>query len=303
MRALAERLKERDIPYRTEVCAKSLCTFRIGGTVALVIEPRCEGELRHAISCCRACRVPFEILGNGSNVLFEDGYLSLAVIRTGAIDRCRVLEDGILADCGVMLARLCRLAADHGLDGIAALSGIPGTLGGALAMNAGAHGKQLSQLVRCVKILDLITGEIKTDFNFKKNASYRYCGYNTKNVLLLSAELHLEGGADPSILHAEINELKRKRIASQPLEYPSAGCVFKRPFPTISIGKFLDELGCKGMCVGGAEVSQKHAAFILNKGDATAADVKDLMLEIQKKAEKERGMTLAKEIRIIPDNV
>jgi UDP-N-acetylmuramate dehydrogenase len=122
-------------------------------------------------------------------------------------------------------------------------------------------------------------------------------------VLFLSAELHLDAGADPSVLHAEINELKRKRIASQPLEYPSAGCVFKRPFPTIPIGKFLDELGCKGMCVGGAEVSQKHAAFILNKGDATAADVKALMLEIQKKAEKERGMTLAKEIRIIPDNV
>ena len=107
-------------------------------------------------------------------MLFEDGYLSLAVIRTGALDRCRILEDGILADCGVMLPRLCRLAADRGLGGLAALSGIPGTLGGALAMNAGAHGKQLSQLVRCVKILDLITGEIKTDFNL----------YETKNDII-----------------------------------------------------------------------------------------------------------------------
>ncbi len=303
MKALTERLKEQDIPYCTQVCAKSLCTFRIGGTVALVIRPRCEGELYGAISCCRALAVPFEILGNGSNVLFEDGDLSLAVISTKKLDQWRILRDGIYAGCGMMLPRLCHVAASRGLGGLEAFCGIPGTLGGALAMNAGAHGKQICELVKCVRTLDLSTGEIKTDFNFQKNALYRNCGYQGENTLFLGAELRLDTGLDPRELHAEMQRLKAQRAASQPLEFPSAGCVFKRPQKDFPIGKFLEELGCKGMRVGDAEVSQKHAAFILNKGAASASDVKKLMLEIQKKAEKERGMTLTKEIRIIPDNV
>ncbi len=303
MRALCEKLKERDVPFRLNVCAKTLCTFRVGGTVALVIEPRCEGELHAALACCRACRVPFEILGNGSNVLFEDGALSLAVIRTKNLDQWRVTKEGILAGCGVKLAHLCRIAASRGLDGLQAFCGIPGTLGGALAMNAGAHGKQICERVKHVKILDLDTNEIETDFNFQKNALYRNCGYKGKKVLFLSAELQLDAGADPERLHAELQRLNAQRNASQPLEFPSAGCVFKRPKKDVPIGKFLDDLGCKGMREGDAEVSQKHAAFILNKGAASADDVKKLMLEIQKKAEKERGIFLEKEIRIIPGNV
>ncbi len=301
--ALAEKLKKQDIPYRTDVCAASLCTFRIGGTVALVIEPRCEGELCEAVALCRAGRYPFEILGNGSNVLFEDGYLSLAVIRTGALDNYRLLSDGIRAGCGVLLPRLSHLAAMHGLGGLQALCGIPATLGGALAMNAGAHGTQISELVKCVKILDLGTGEIKTDFNFKKNASYRNCGYKDKKVLFMSAELTLSESGDPPALLAEMQSRKAQRKATQPIDLPSAGCVFKRPCAALPIGKLLDELGCKGMRVGGAEVSQKHAAFIVNRDGASAADVKQLMLEIQKKAEKEKGMVLSSELRIISGRI
>lgn len=301
MRALAEKLKAWDIPYRSEVSAKSLCTFRIGGTIALVIEPRCEGEMLEAVALCRKGGYPFEILGNGSNVLFEDDDLSLVLIRTLSLDNVRFLSNGICAGCGVLLPRLCHLAASRGFDGIEALCGIPGTLGGSLAMNAGAHGKQLSELIKSVKFLNLDTLEIKTDFNFKKNASYRKCGFKNENTLFLSAELALNKNVDPQCVFAKMRSLKAQRKAAQPLEFPSAGCVFKRPHPNLPIGKFLDELGCKGMRVGDAEVSEKHAAFIVNKGAARAADVKKLMLEIQKKAEKERGMILESEIRIISD--
>lgn len=303
MKALARKLKERGIPYRVDVSAVTLCTFRIGGTVAMVIEPRCEWELCEAVLLCRACYVPYEILGNGSNVLFEDGYLSLAVIRTVALDACRVLPSGILASCGVALPRLCHLAATRGLGGLAFACGIPATLGGALAMNAGAHGKQISDFVKFAKILDLKTGEIKTDFHFKKNALYRNNGYKGENILFLSAELELQTNADPDALFAEMKHLKAQRKASQPIEIPSAGCVFKRPRSDVPIGKLLDELGCKGMCEGGAEVSAKHAAFIVNKGGATAADVKKLIRKIQEKAEKEREMIPECEIRIISSEV
>lgn len=299
MRALAKRLKERDIPYRADVCAKTLCTFRIGGTLALVIEPRCEGELREAITLCREGNVPFEILGNGSNVLFEDGYLSLAVIRTAALDAVRVLPSGIFAGCGVLLPRLGNVAAQNGLDGLQFACGIPATLGGALAMNAGAHGKSVSDVVKKVKLLNTETGEIETDFHFQKNASYRSCGYKSENTIFISAELTLRPNADPQVLLAQMRHLKMQRKTCQPVELPSAGCVFKRPHPDLSIGKLLDELGCKGMCVGGAAVSEKHAAFIVNTGGARAADVKELMDNIQKIAEKERGMILSSEIRII----
>ena len=299
MRALEKKLKEQGVPCRTDVCAKELCTFRIGGTVAIVIEPRCEGELRAAVALCREENYPFEILGNGSNVLFEDGYLSLAVIRTVALNNIRVLPDGIRAGCGASLARICAVAAASGLAGAEPLCGIPATLGGALAMNAGAHGKQVSECVRCAKILDVDTCEIKTDFNIQKNASYRNCGLQCQKTLFLSAELAMDVGADPRVLLADMRRFKMLRRAAQPLEFPSAGCVFKRPFDGIPIGRFLDELGCKGLRVGGAEVSRKHAAFIVNRGGASAADVKELMQEIQKKAEKERGMILESEIRII----
>ncbi len=303
MRCLAERLKERDIPYRVDVSAKTLCTFRIGGTLALVIEPRCEWELCEAIALCRKESVPFEILGNGSNVLFEDGYLSLAVIRTVALDALRVFSNGVWAGCGVMLPRLCSVAAQNGLGGLTFACGIPATLGGALAMNAGAHGKSMADVVKSIKMLNVDTGKIKTDFHFKKNASYRNSGYKDENLLFLSAELALEEECDPQRLLAEMHRLKQRRNASQPVELPSAGCVFKRPHTDLPIGKLLDDLGCKGMCVGGAEVSRRHAAFIVNKGGARAADVVALIEKIQKKAEKERGMTLHREVRIISNRV
>ena len=303
MRALENELKEADVPYRINVSGASLCTFRIGGTVAFVIEPRCRGELLRAILLCQKARVPFEILGNGSNVLFEDGYLHLAVIRTTALNQIRVLPDGIRVGCGVSLPYLCHFAARHGLGGLQEFCGIPGTVGGALAMNAGAHGKQISELVSSTDVLDLNTLEIKTCVDFKKNASYRKYDFKGKNALFLSAELALDEHEEPGTILAEMQRLRALRKAAQPLGLPSAGCVFKRPSPDVPIGLFLDELGCKGMCVGGAEVSQKHAAFIVNRGGADAADVKKLMLEIQKKAEKERGMFLESEIRIISDTV
>ena len=298
--ALEKKFQEYGIPYRTDVCAALLSTFRIGGIVGIVAEPRCEGELLQAATLCRACGAPYAVIGNGSNLLFEDGRIETVIIRTVALDAVRITKTGAHASCGVPLPKLSALTARAGFSGLQFACGIPGTLGGGLAMNAGAHGKCLSDVVRAVRIWDPDTCEIKTDINFKWNTSYRNIGYKDKNTVFLSADLVLEPDKDPEVILAEIKHLKVARAAAQPLQFPNAGCAFCRPHPDLPIGKLLDELGCKGMAVGAAAVSQKHAAFIVNRGGASANDVKKLMLEIKKKVEKERGIILQSEIRIIP---
>lgn len=298
--ALEGKFQEYGIPYRTNVCAATLSTFRIGGVIGIVAEPRCEWELLNAVTLCRACGAPYTVIGNGSNLLFEDGRIETVIIRTVALDAVRITQTGVRASCGTLLPKLSVLTAKAGFSGLQFACGIPGTLGGGLAMNAGAHGKCLSDVVRAVRVWDPDTNEIKTDINFKWNTSYRNIEYKAKNSLFISAELALCHGSDPAEIEAEIKRLRVARAGAQPLQFPSAGCVFCRPCPDLPIGKLLDELGCKGMAVGGAAVSQKHAAFIVNRGGASANDVKKLMLEIQKKVEKERGIILQSEIRIIP---
>ena len=300
IRRLKEKLKNSDIPFEQEVNAKNLSTFRIGGTVSLLVRPRCEEELIEAALLCRETGLKYAVIGKGSNLLFGDGRIDTVLLQTTQMDAVRLTKTGVRAACGVSLARLFALSARAGFGGLEFACGIPGTLGGALAMNAGAHGKCIAQLVNGVRIFDFSDNDIKSDHNFKKNASYRDCGYQAGSVLFLSAELDLDAAQDPRILFEKARQLNAARRASQPLDLPSAGCAFKRPDPTLPIGKLLDELGCKGMRCGGAAVSEKHAAFLVNQGGANAKDVENLMLKIQEKVKKERGIILEREIRIIP---
>ena len=303
IRALTDVLKERKIPYSQNVLASALCTFRIGGTACLLVEPQCIGELICTAQHCTRLRLPYAVIGRGSNILFGDGRIKTVLIRTVALDAVRLLENGrVRADCGASLSALTSFAASAGLGGLAFACGIPGTVGGALYMNAGAHGSSILDLVESVSVWDASVGKIKTLFNDQLNNSYRNSIFQKENILILQAVLRLQPDCDPQQIRAEMGALREHRRATQPIGIPSAGSAFRRPSPEICLSKMLDELGLKGMQVGGAAVSPKHAGFIVNNGGATARDVRMLIERIQNIVEREKGFRPIPEIRLIPED-
>lgn len=303
IRALKDVLKERCIPYRQDVPAATLCTFRIGGNLKLLVEPRCIGELIFVADYCHRLKQPFAVIGRGSNILFGDNEIKTVLIRTTALDTVVFTASGrICADCGVSLGKAARLAAEAGLGGLTFACGIPGTVGGALYMNAGAHGSSIADITEQVLIFDLDDGKTKTVFHDQLNGSYRKSVFQAKNVLILQATLRLKKGGDSQLLCSEMQSLLMHRRATQPIGIPSAGSTFCRPAPDVCLSEILDKLGLKGMRVGGAEVSTKHAGFIVNNGGATAHDVRTLISNIQNIVEREKGFRPIPEIRFIPED-
>lgn len=301
IRTLKDVLKKRDIPYREGVLASSLCTFRIGGRVRLLVEPQCIGELICVTDQCKRLELTFAVIGRGSNILFGDDEIKTVLIRTTALDAVRLAENGRLcADCGASLGALTAVAARAGLGGLAFACGIPGTVGGALYMNAGAHGSSILDLTERVLAWDTDCGQIRTLLNEQLNNSYRNSVFQQKNMLILQAVLRLQTDCDPQTIRAEMKALLERRRATQPVTVPSAGSTFRRPAPDICLSKILDELGLRGMQVGGAAVSPKHAGFIVNNGDATARDVRTLIEKIQNIVEREKGFRPIPEIRFLP---
>ncbi len=300
-RPLTDVLKERGIPYRTGVLGATLCTFHIGGPVSLLIEPCCVGELIEATRACHAADVPFAVIGRGSNVLFDDGEIRTVLIRTVRVDGFRFANDSLVADCGVSLSRLSRKSAEWGLSGLEFACGIPGTLGGGVCMNAGAHGNAMENVVRSVEIFDVVENKKKTLFHHELNYSYRKSRFQDEKSVILRVELALSLAKEPEAPIREITRLLAHRNQTQPTDLPSAGSVFRRPLPNLPLSRLLDELGLKGSRVGGAAVSQKHAGFIVNLEKATAADVKNLINMIQNTVEKERGFRPQVELRFIPN--
>lgn len=299
--SLEDVLKERGIPYRRGVLSATLCSFHIGGPAALVIEPSCLGELIDALLLCKRFGKPFAVIGKGSNLFFGDGIIKTVLIRTTTLCGARFLRDDcVRALCGTSISHLAALAAQQGLSGLSFAAGIPGTLGGALFMNAGAYGKEMSDVVKSVDFFDLDTEEITTLFHQKLNYSYRNSVFQAKNGVILSAELSLGPNRDRAEILREMRALCQKRRATQPLDFPSAGSAFRRFSADAPLSKLLDTLGLKGKRVGGAAVSQKHAGFIVNLGGATARDVMALIEEIQNIVEGACGAKPIPEIRFIP---
>lgn len=299
-RVLADVLKREGITVEENVPTAPLCTIRIGGVAALLLTPACKNELITAVRILRAQQYPFALIGRGSNVLFADGYLSVALIRTTHLDAFRFTEKGVLADAGVSLISLAGAAARRGFADLAFASGIPGTLGGALFMNAGAYGDCIANSVISVTAYDPEKDKIKTFFKGELNYSYRKSVFQQNNCIILSAELALDDVGEPAQILARMRAQNAHRRATQPLEYPSAGSVFCRPTSDLPISAMLDEIGCKGMRVGDAAVSEKHAGFIVNRGEASAKDVMTLIERLQNKLEKERGIRPQTELRLVP---
>lgn len=275
-------------------------SFHIGGNADLAVYPADAEAFAYALDAVVQAGVPYTVIGNGSNTLVRDGGFRGVVFVT--TDMRRVTIDGtrLTGGCGVLLGSVGTNASRAGLAGAEFANGIPGTLGGAVYMNAGAYGGQLADIVCETVCYDLDAKQVLHLDNAAQHFGYRHSVFMEKNYIILSATLQLTKD-EPDAIRARMNDYLARRREKQPLEYPSAGSVFKRPEGHFA-GKLIEDAGLKGLRVGGAEVSPKHAGFIVNVGGATARDVLELIERIREKVYSMSGVTLECEIRTIGED-
>lgn len=294
---LIEQLQKAGIPLAEQEPMTRRTTFGIGGP-ALLLRPRSRAELQAAMTLCReAGEEPF-ILGRGSNLLVSDSGISRPVIQLDG-DFTAITREGNTLRCGAgaSLIAVCRAAAENSLSGIEWGYGIPGSLGGGVYMNAGAYGRELRDVLTEVTFLDE-AGEYRTLPAAELSLSYRHSIFEDRpGTVIVGAVLTLTPG-DPAAIRAAMEDYMSRRREKQPLEYGSAGSTFKRPVGNYA-SALVDQCGLKGLSVGGAEVSRKHAGFIINRGGATAADVRELIAEVQRIVREKTGYTLECEIKFI----
>lgn len=297
MERLAEQLRQLNIDCREEYPLSRCGTFRIGGPADLWIQPDSAQSLAKAVRLCREAGVSVTVIGNGSNSLFPDAGIRGAVVQTKGLCALTVQDGEVSAGAGVMLPRLALEARRAGLKGLNFLSGIPGTVGGAIAMNAGCYGSCMADVLRDAQVMDLSDGHTETwtpaQLGFGERDSILL---HDPTKLVLEAVFRLEPG-DRETLASEAEQMQKKRADTQPLQDPSAGSVFKR-HGTEAVSRLIDLCGLKGTRVGDAEVSLKHAGFIVNRGQATSADVLALIRIVQGRVLESYGFEPEPEIRI-----
>lgn len=276
---------------------KNHTSFKIGGPADFLVLPKKMEEITETVKNLREAQIPYMIIGNASNLLVRDKGIRGVVIKLGeSYNRVSIEGTKVTAESGVLLSRLAKEIARASLKGFEFASGIPGSLGGAVYMNAGAYGGEMKDVVTSVKALN-DQGEVVTLNNGELEMTYRSSILQKKHYAVLEVVMELEVGESKEI-YDKIKELDHKRITKQPINLPSAGSVFKRPEGYFA-GKLIQDCGLKGCCIGGAEVSTLHSGFIVNQGNATAQDVMDLVEKIQKSVKKEFGVDLERELRII----
>lgn len=275
---------------------KKHTTFRIGGKASLFVIPPSDEALSQLLSKCREDNIRTVVIGNGSNLLVSDDGIDAVVIlmlrECGEISL--VDETTVYCDAGVSLTKVCRFALDNGLSGLEFAFGIPGSVGGAVYMNAGAYGGEIKDVItKC----DYMTsdGQIGQMLKDDMLLDYRTSVFNQNGCIITGAYFKLKKDSHQAIKE-RMNDFLSRRKAKQPLEYPSAGSTFKRPDGYFA-GALIEQSGLKGVCVGGAQVSEKHAGFVINKGNATASDVVNLIEYIKKKVKEDSGVELEPEIK------
>lgn len=291
--ALANFLESENIEYRQNEPMRAHTTFKIGGEADIFIIPASPAALIYAVKKCGELEIPYFILGNGSNLLVSDGGIEGAVISLSGINGISSDGEKITCGAGAMLSSVCLKALSLSLTGLEFAYGIPGTAGGALYMNAGAYGGQMADVIESAECLTA-SGEIKTLKKEDMRLGYRSSVFKKGGLIIISLTLALKKG-DKAEIKAEMDDLLNRRKQKQPLEYPSAGSTFKRPEGYFA-GALIEKNGLKGLTVGGAQVSEKHAGFVINRGGATAADVKALIGKIQKKVFENDGVMLEPEV-------
>ncbi len=276
---------------------KNHTTFRVGGPADIFLTPAAD-ELAAVLAVCKDGGVPVTVIGNGSNLLVGDKGIRGVVISIGAGMRKITVEgEKIYLEAGVPLAAAAMQAAKAGLTGLEFASGIPGTFGGAVVMNAGAYGGEMKDVIVSVRVLNR-DGDIITLTKEELDLSYRHSVISERGYLVVDGELLLAHAEKPEQIMQRMEELKKQRIEKQPLEYPSAGSTFKRPEGYFA-GKLIMDAGLRGFSVGGAAVSEKHCGFVVNKGGATAADICTLMDEVTKIIQEKYAVTLEPEVKKI----
>ncbi len=280
-----------------EVSMKNYTSFKVGGPAELFLSPEDAGQTAKLVRFCEKEEIPVFVLGKGSNLLVSDRGIKGAVIYTGK--QCGISmtdENTVRAQSGASLAQLCTFALENSLSGLEFAYGIPGTVGGAVFMNAGAYGGEMKDVL-------LNSEYVSTDGTFGEldneamELSYRHSAYENSNLVITAASVRL-APADRNEIKSTMNDILARRKEKQPLEYPSAGSTFKRPEGNFA-GALIEQCGLKGVSVGGAQVSEKHAGFIINRGSATAADILSLIKHVQARVKAQTGVSLETEIRLI----
>ena len=274
---------------------KSHTTFRVGGPADYFVTPQTAEEVAKAIEACTQEKVPYYIVGNGSNLLVSDkGYEGVIIQIYKQMNQVKVEGAQIHAQAGALLSMIAKRALDAELTGFEFAAGIPGTLGGACVMNAGAYGGEMKDVLKSVTVLT-DKGEVKTLAKEELELGYRTSVIAKKGYIVLEAVLKLQKGEKEKI-QAVMDDLKERRVTKQPLEYPSAGSTFKRPEGYFA-GKLIQDAGLRGFQVGGAQVSEMHCGFVFNKDQATASDVMNLMNQVSDKVYEEFGVRLQPEVK------
>ena len=276
---------------------KEHTTFRVGGAADYFIQPKSAEELRAALEILHRYEIPVLVIGNGSNLLVRDKGIRGAVIQIyNRMADITVAGDTIYAKGGALLSAVAARAAEKSLTGLEFASGIPGSIGGAVVMNAGAYGGEMRDVLVSVEVLTQEL-EIKTIPVAELDLGYRHSIIPEKGYIVLGATLRLKEG-NAAEIRGRMAELAEQRRAKQPLQYPSAGSTFKRPEGYFA-GKLVQDAGLKGKTIGGAQVSEKHSGFLINIGGATAQDILDLIAFCQKEVKEQFGVTLETEVKIV----
>lgn len=290
---LLDDLSKNKIKYKSYEPMRNHTTFKIGGNADVFISIGSEQELKTVLNAAKECETPCFILGRGSNLLVSDGGIAGAVISLDALDGIEVRGDTLVCGAGASLKKVCLAARDASLSGLEFAYGIPGTVGGAIYMNAGAYGGDMSQAVKSVQVYDRDSNK-KTLNAEQMKLGYRTSVFKSTDLIITSVEFELKRGNYADIKAAMDGFLNRRR-EKQPLEYPSAGSTFKRPTGNFA-GALIEKNNLKGVSVGGAQVSEKHAGFVINTGGASCRDVLTLIEKIQNTVKQADGIDLEPEV-------
>ncbi len=280
---------------------KKHTSFRIGGPADIMVLPDSEEEIIHALKVCKDTSVPFFIMGNGSNLLVRDKGIRGVVIKISEnYSKIKIDGTSINAQSGVLLSTLSRAAVRNSLKGLEFASGIPGTLGGAVTMNAGAYGGEMKDIITKVRAIDKDNNIVEYS-NSEMNFRYRNSRVTDENLIVLSVELELQVG-DPEKIDETMKDLTFKRTSKQPLEWPSGGSTFKRPEGYFA-GKLIQDSGLRGLIHGGAQISEKHCGFVINIEDATCKHDLELIQIVQKTVRDNYNVELETEIKLIGEDL
>jgi UDP-N-acetylmuramate dehydrogenase len=292
---LIDFLNENNCPFFVNEPLKEHTTIGIGGKTPVYILPSTENFLIEILSYLRKNRINYRILGRGSNVIPDDDD-NVVIISSSKLNKIEYFPSGIVVDAGISVNKLVPELTRHELSGFEFLAGLPGSIGGALYMNAGAFGREIGDLFESARVIDK-NGKIKTVSKEAINFGYRYSSFQNKQYLILAATFNLHKDSKIKV-EKRSNTVLNQRIKTQPVEWKSAGSIFKKPSHDFSVGYAIDKLGLKGIRFGGAEISKKHAGFIINRGNASQHDIKQLIGFIKTQIKEHFGVLLETEVEL-----